>query len=589
MKVWLKKIKDDFSYGQVSLAAFVICAVSGVFLAIPYDVDNPSFSISQMMLLNPAASFIRNLHFWSAQIFLIFSLIHIWDHFNRKKQILLKKGVWFRLTIGVLILFMAMLTGFLLKGDADTRQAWRILNSLILEIPVFGNIISYSFLGNEDSLQLIYIHHIATLTIFLAVITFEHSRKVWPVSNWFIITVLVSSVLSLIFTAPLHEGMANTVKGPWYFVGLQEVLHWLTHPWISLAMILVFLILIYAVPYYGSQVSFFSKRTLLVVTIAYLFLTITGMFFRGENWNWVWPWDKGYSESVLHSFRSSPLRLSIDASLLESSKHPTLDGTRESCVICHNDVSGFTQSHDPSAIGCFACHGGNPYDIDKDGAHKGMELLPGNFSNVEMSCGTMNCHPDIVNRRESNLMANLSGMISVDRYVFNEQHTPDLLTDIHHLGNSAADEHLRNLCVVCHLGNPKSETGPVTEGSRGGGCLACHINYDELATTAWMNHVSDENDTMYLSHHPSISMQVNNDHCFGCHSRSARISPSYEGWHETQLNIDDIEADSNYRIIEDHRVFKYVQEDVHHKLGLSCIDCHNSYELMGDGTYYAHQ
>ncbi len=60
-------------------------------------------------------------------------------------------------------------------------------------------------------------------------------------------------------------------------------------------------------------------------------------------------------------------------------------------------------------------------------------------------------------------MSNLSGMISVDRFVFNEQDNPDLLTDVHHLGNSAADEHLRNLCVKCHLDNPKTETGPVTE------------------------------------------------------------------------------------------------------------------------------
>ena len=52
---------------------------------------------------------------------------------------------------------------------------------------------------------------------------------------------------------------------------------------------------------------------------------------------------------------------------------------------------------------------------------------------------------------------------------------------------------------------------------------------------------------------------------------------------------DNVLLDSNYRIVEDSRVFKFVQEDVHHKLGLSCIDCHNSYEVMGDGNYYAHQ
>lgn len=571
------------------MAAFLICGISGVFLAIPYDVDDPMKSISAIMILNPTASFIRNIHFWSAQIFLIFSLIHIWDHFNKKKEIVLKKGIWFRLSIGVLILFMAMLTGFLLKGDADTTQAWRILNSLINEIPAIGSILAYSFLGSEDSLQLIYIHHVATLTIFIAVITFEHSRKIWPIGEMFFITLIATLVLSYFFTVPLHDGINPTIKGPWYFVGFQEVLHWLTFPWISLLVVLIFLGLIYIVPFYGKRVSFFSKRTLLIVTACYILLTITGMFFRGENWKWIWPWEDGYSHSVMHSFKSSPVRYISEVGEIQLNNAGIVGDGYESCIICHDEMVGFTESHNPAAIGCFSCHGGNPFDLSKDGSHAGMRLIPGNFNDSEMSCGTMSCHPDIVGRRESSLMANLSGMISVDRFVFNEQDNPDLLTDIHHLGNSPADEHLRNLCVVCHIGNPKTETGPVTEKSRGGGCLACHINYDELATTAWMNQQRDNSDTMYLKYHPSISMQVTNQHCFGCHSRSARISTGYEGWHETQLDINEITLDSSFRIVEDHRVFKYIQEDVHHKLGLSCIDCHNSYELMGDGNYYAHQ
>jgi hypothetical protein len=186
-------------------------------------------------------------------------------------------------------------------------------------------------------------------------------------------------------------------------------------------------------------------------------------------------------------------------------------------------------------------------------------------------------------------MATLSGMISVDRYVFNEQDNPDELTTIHHLGNSAADEHLRNLCVNCHLGSPKTEAGPVTQKSRGGGCIACHLNYDELSEKAHFSHLSNPSDTTYLSFHPAIDMKVTNDHCFGCHSRSGRIATNYEGWHETTLEVEEITESKHYQIIEDTRVFRKVQEDVHHKLGLECIDCHNSYELMGDGNFYTHE
>ena len=314
------------------------------------------------MILNPAASFIRNIHFWSAQIFLIFTLIHIRDHFNNKKDIVLKKAVWLRLTLGVLVIFMVMLTGFLLKGDSDTKQAWRILDSLIAGIPFVGNIFAYSLLGEEGSLQLVYVHHIATFTIFIAVITFEHSRKLWPNYNGFLLVLIPTLLLSYLLSAPLHDGINPTIKGPWYFVGFQEVLHWLTVPSISLLLVVMFLLLIFIIPYYGKKISFFSKRSLLIITVAYIILTIIGMFFRGENWKLIYPWEKGYSYSVLHSFKTSPILINSEFNDEQIASSAIIGGGKESCVICHNNVQGLTLSHNPEAIGCFSCHGGNPFD-----------------------------------------------------------------------------------------------------------------------------------------------------------------------------------------------------------------------------------
>jgi hypothetical protein len=213
-----------------------------------------------------------------------------------------------------------------------------------------------------------------------------------------------------------------------------------------------------------------------------------------------------------------------------------------------------------------------------------MILIPGNIETAQQSCGTAKCHPDITQRIHTGLMTTLSGMISVDRTVFGEQNDFDMLTDVHNLGNSAADEHLRNLCVGCHLGNNKTKLGEVDETSRGGGCLACHLNYSAEAADSLK-----ERYPALLHNHPSISLQVTNDHCFGCHSRSGRISTNYEGWHETQLEPDKMPNINGYRLVEGFRVFRKVTEDVHHALGLECIDCHNSYELMGDGNFYSHQ
>jgi hypothetical protein len=584
-----KRTIQKTTFGSLSLALFSFVILTGILLAIPFDVKEPYRSISIMLVGNPWASLIRNLHFWSAQLFLVFSLIHLYDHFHHKEKIGLKRGMAIRLSLGVLIIFLAMLTGFLLKGDADSLQARQILQSLTERIPLVGKAFAFSLLGPAGSYQLIYVHHIATFSIFISIIIFEHSRKFWPQTSDFILTFFVLLALSWFFTAPLHDGMNPSVKGPWYFVGFQEILHWLSHPEWSLLLILILLVFIYIVNTGKNKEVFISKRSLLVLTAFYLILTVIGLFFRGENWQWTSPTQANYTYSVLNNFKSESLNFNPVYSESTVATSPFIKGRKESCLLCHNQVHGFTDAHKPEAIGCFSCHGGNPFATRKAEAHKNMIRIPGNLATARQSCGTTGCHTDISERIQSGLMTSLSGMISVDRFVFGEQDNPDRLTHVHQLAHSAADEHLKNLCVRCHLGNPKENYGPVNEKSRGGGCLACHLNYENPAKNALEKHQQQKTDTSYLNLHPAISLQVNNQHCFGCHSRSGRISTNYEGWHETVLEPEQMPDSSNYRLVEDTRVFKKEPDDIHHKLGMDCIDCHHSYELMGDGKKYAHE
>ena len=576
--------RDLTTYGTLALAMFWIVLVTGIILAVPFDVKDPYLSISEFLLSNPWAALIRNLHFWSAQLFLIFSLIHLYDHFHYKESIGLKKSVAWRLSLSVLIIFLAMLTGFLLKGDADSFQARQILETLAQRIPLAGNMLALSLLGDSGGYQLIYVHHIATFTIFISIVMVEHSHKFWPSARDFHFSFSSVLVLSYLFSAPLHDNLNPTIKGPWYFVGFQEILHWLSHPEWSLLLFLFVLILVYKVNSGKGRVVFLSKRCLLIYAGIYFVLTIIGVLFRGEGWKWINPWDPAYKYSVLHKFKMPHVDFSPGFSLQEAAGSPVVMGRKESCLVCHKEPHGFADAHKPNAIGCFSCHSGDPFATSKNKAHRGMILIPGDLANAGQTCGTTQCHPDIVQRLPSSLMSTLSGVISVDRYVFNEQSNPDLLTDIHDLGHSGADVHLKNLCVRCHLGNPKTSFGPVNEMSRGGGCLACHLNYSAEAELALMR-----NPDTLLNVHPSVSLKITDDHCLGCHSRSGRISTSYQGWHETTVEAGQMPDSSNYRLVEGSRVFTRAPEDVHHKLGLECIDCHHSREVMGDGKRYRHE
>ncbi len=583
MKRFFKNI-SEITFGRWSLALFFIAVISGIILIIPYDVNAPYKSISEILVLKPYASLVRNIHYWSSQIFLLALFIHLFEYFRKKEPVRLNGSIWFRLTLGLIVIFLVMFTGFLLKGDADALQARQIFDNLAKEIPLVGNLVSFFVLGNEGNFQFIYINHVATFTIIIVYIIFEHSRKIRPGYKEFVLSSIVVLIAALLVSAPLHDGFSDSVKGPWYFVGLQDLLHWFSHPAWVLVILAVILLLVYLAGDKRVEIWFPARRILLLVTLVYFILTVDGLFFRGAAWKIVLPWDKDYAYEVLGESKVSGVCFSADT--VTEKTGITANGRVEGCMVCHNGVKGFTHSHNPQATGCFSCHGGNPFTFDKNNAHKGMVLFPGNLSNAGRSCGTSQCHPSITGRIHSNIMNSLTGMINVDRYVFNEQSSPDgnaTVKDIHH---TAADEHLRNLCVRCHLGNDKTEPGPVTEKSRGGGCLACHLNYSEKALALLKNNPGENGNIKF---HPSVDLNVNDNHCFGCHSRSGRISANYEGWHETTLTPEEIKEKDGYRLVEGSRVFTYVKDDVHHSLGLECVDCHTSYELMGDGNYYRHE
>lgn len=575
-------------FGTIAFSSFIIAAVSGIFLALPYDVSNPYDSISLILLTNPAAGLIRNIHYWGAQLFLVFTMLHIYDHLRRSTEKEVKNGIWFRLTISLLLTFFVMLSGFILKGDADGLQAFRIINSLIEKIPYIGKSVSVSILGKEEDFQILYVNHIATATIFLWIIIVEHAKLFWTKTSTFVSSLLIVIFFSFLFTPSLHDGRNPVIKGPWYFLGFQEIFFWLPEPIWIIAAILLLLIVFYLIPKLNVKFSLLIKKILLSIGIFYIILVIVGFFFRGENWQFILPWEN----PVVTKFSIEPFEnLTGVEDSLTNTDIPTILERREGCIICHSGMVGFSVSHNPEAVGCFSCHGGKPFSLIKDVAHKNMRLIPGQMVDAKVSCGAVQCHPGIAERVDKGLMATLSGLISVDRFVFDEEKTPNRQSFVSDIGQSPADKHLRNLCVSCHLGGIKEEVGPINELSRGGGCLACHLNYNDEALTQLHSYQNSENKKETLPKvHPALSLQITNDHCFGCHSRSGRISTNYEGWFETELSPDDIFiTESSHRVLMDGRVFQKTNDDIHHSKGMDCIDCHSALEVMGDGNYYLHK
>jgi len=572
--------------GLIALSNFFICILSGVFLSLPYDSSNAFISVTRLVLTNPPASFIRNIHYWSAQLFLIFTFIHLWEQIRNRNDKNIRFPVWIRLVISILIVFYLMLSGFILKADNDSIQAQIILSNMIGTIPFIGKKLSLLLVGENNSILVIYLHHIATATLISFIIIFEHSKVIWGKTNVFITYLIIVVILGIFFTAPLSNSNTLVVKGPWYLTGTQELLYLLKKPEWVIAIVLLILSALTILPKISVLQNKFVFGFFNTLIVIYLIFTISGFYFRGENWQRIFPWQKAYFNQVFWPV-CAPFNPFKDVKQNDKTWQK-----QESCIICHGNMTGLSSSHNPDAIGCTSCHLGNPFTLNKKASHKHIVKQPGNLETANLSCGTAKCHPEITDRIMSNIMTTMSGIISVDRYVLDEQTQPSILSHISEIKNSKADIHLKNLCTHCHLGREKNYYGPLKQMTMGGGCLACHLSYSEECKNELksFNINSKVKKGYLLKQHPDLNLNIGNSACFACHSRSGRISLSYEGWYETLLQKHQItNQQKKYRLLADGRILQKFDADLHHKAGLKCIDCHNSYELMGDGKQHIHK
>lgn len=574
------------TYGWIAIASLMVCTLTGIMLIVPFDPIHAYLSVTTLVTSNPAASLARNLHYWSAQFFLIFTLLHFIEHYlimNKTKA--LKKGVWFRLIASMVVIIYVMLSGFILKDDADGKQAFLILSSLLSSVPIMGTMLNNLIAGNEGNLIITYLHHAATGTLIIFMVIFEHVRSFKVKWKTFVVTSAILIAVSLLFIAPLGQQDEIVMKGPWYFLGIQELMHLLTYPLFIVILLLAFLILVYIVPFTRTSLAKGLKIILIGFIASYIVLSFTGYFLRGPMYVFQWPWQKDYHVPVTIQWNVFSFTIDESGPLVE------INGAIEGCMTCHGEMKGLSDGHNIKTTGCYSCHGGDPFTLNAAKAHRGMYTVPGNLSNASQTCGGSGCHDDIVERLPKSMMASLSGMIAVNKWVFGEIEQPNGHFNVQDLKNTAADTHLKNLCAGCHIGMEKTTHGNAEWLDRGGGCSGCHLTYhdDALTTLAKLKSPGTESKDK-PAFHPSIDINITNDKCESCHSRSGRISLSYEGWHETGLKSIPQNADSvTYKELPDGRILQAMPADVHHLSGMLCIDCHGSYELMGDGKAYMHK
>lgn len=236
-----------FMISWVCVALFNVSMLSGLVVAFVYKPSMAYESVQTMTYLIPYGKFFRELHYFSSEAFILFTLLHVILEMI-KPHIRIKAFSWHYSVLALLLMFALMFTGYVLKSDLSGFSAGEIAISLIKQTPLLEYILPWI---EDKSLFFwkFYIWHILFLPLVLSYAIYKHIDTLK--TRYFIIGIGLTLLAMLFFSLPKDVAYhANTtqIHGPWFFWGAENMLAAGIKVWIVDLMILlpfVFLSLYY--------------------------------------------------------------------------------------------------------------------------------------------------------------------------------------------------------------------------------------------------------------------------------------------------------------------------------------------------------
>lgn len=228
MNSLLKGKITEVKWGEWSLISLFISVLSGLVVAFQYDPATPLYSASSLDVLVPFGDYFRSLHFYSSQLFFLLSIVHLWAIFKRCDSY--NRSQWIRLTatlpVGLLLLF----SGYVLRGDSTGSSAGLIAENIITAIPGVGSALNdLLFSISDDGMKRVYVNHVIGFGLVWGVLAWEHLRKFRTSFRQHPLLTAAILLFCLLLSAPFEPetlGLLH-INGPWFFLGLQELLRYL--------------------------------------------------------------------------------------------------------------------------------------------------------------------------------------------------------------------------------------------------------------------------------------------------------------------------------------------------------------------------
>ena len=275
---------DKISWGDISFHSFLIAVISGVVIAFKYNPFNAYKSLEIISGVVPWGEFFRRVHYFSAQFFLISLFLHKWEYIRKNIKYPASRWFW-EVMIFFPLSFVVVFTGYILRGSKEGIFAMDVASSLLKTIPLIGSGFSRVLFGNIDSsgLYTVFINHALTFTIPFFFLFFWHVRLVLPDFKKLGYVFLWVTLLALVINPGIGKPVdypLDPVKGPWFFLGIQELVYEI-YPWLGgVVFPLISLAILSLYPRAkGIKIVFW------IILAWYLILTVIAGFLRGPGWS----------------------------------------------------------------------------------------------------------------------------------------------------------------------------------------------------------------------------------------------------------------------------------------------------------------
>jgi ubiquinol-cytochrome c reductase cytochrome b subunit len=240
--------------------AFIFSLITGVILSFNYRPWGDVFtSVSKLTGWVPYGAFLRKMHYFFGQSFLLLTLAHTFEHFFKKTFLRIKPREWTKLVLLFCLSFPLVFTGFILKGDKEGILAGEVMAHLAREVPLMGSGVSRMLLRpGEDFFLLPYLHHTVILPLMVIFLLGDHRRRLLPRGEYgwpfLALLALLAVFCPLPPDIPPNTDMSH-VAGPWFFHGIQLLLRYVPAFWAGVVWPVIPLALLVSLAYLPSFLS----------------------------------------------------------------------------------------------------------------------------------------------------------------------------------------------------------------------------------------------------------------------------------------------------------------------------------------------